>query len=208
MESPGAGPQDEERRVRLVEVDGHLYLTVDGLTMSAVVRHGRASPGYWEAMLPGLAPSKALVLGLAGGTIAHLLRHRYPDAQIVGVDTDQEVLEFARLHLGLEWPGLEVVAVDAFQYVAACRQHFDYIAVDLFDNQGFVRPVLSRRFLRQLKRIAAPGGEIVFNLFKERRTGKYVHRIGLILPVSRIAPTGYNLVVHCRLGLPGLVTGQ
>src|SRR6476660_2731631 len=95
-------------RPRLGEDEGRLALFVDGVVQS-VAAEGREVEGYWAALLPSVRPRRALVLGLGGGTVVHLLRRRFGELAVVGVDDDGEVLALARAELGLEQPGLAVV---------------------------------------------------------------------------------------------------
>ncbi len=170
---------------------------MDGVVISVEYRGGPPPSGYWVAMLPNGSPRSALLLGLGGGTLAHLLAHRYPSIEMVGVDTDVEVVEFARMHFDLAMPNLKIVLGDAFEYVARCERAFDFVAVDLFAGYDLQRMVLSKPFLRKLNEIVE-SGEIVFNLFRDRRTEKNLERIERVLKVLRIDEVGKNVVAHYR----------
>lgn len=188
---------DHQPRIQVLEDEGRRALVVDGVIISVEVDEGEAPSGYWGAMLPEGSLRSALLLGLGGGTLARLLARRYPGIQMVGVDSDAEVVEFARERFGLDLPGLEVVVGDAFEYLDGCRRAFDYVAVDLFAGYAFQRGVLSKPFLRKLKSLAGRG-EVVFNLFQDRRTEQYLERIGRVLRVQRMDRIGKNVVAHCR----------
>lgn len=185
-------------RLRIGLDDGRRALLVDGVVLSVAVEGREPPSGYWWSMLPEGTPRSALLLGLGGGTLAHLLDRRYPGIQMVGVDLDAEVVEFARQHFALDLANLEVVVGDAFQYVDGCERAFDFIAVDLFAGYDFQKGALARPFLRKLKWVAGRGGEVVFNLFRDGRTQRRLERIGQILRVSRVDREGKNVVVHCR----------
>jgi spermidine synthase len=118
--------------------------------------------------------------------------------QIVGVDNDAGLIEFARRHFDLALPNLEIVIGDAFAYAAGCRAQFDYVAVDLFRGRVFQRGALARPFLRQLTTLAGPTGEIAVNFFKDRRSEVYVGRLARVLAIRRIERLVCNVVVHCR----------
>jgi spermidine synthase len=185
------------RRIWIGEDEGRRALLVDGVILSAAVEGAEPPSGYWAAMLPQGAPSSALILGLGGGTLAHLLSRRYQGIEIVGVDADVELIDFARREFGLDLPNLEVVLGDAFEYVESCRRHFDFVAVDLFAGYDFQRGVIAKPFLRQLKEIAGPGGEIVFNLFRDKRTETRLVRISRVLRIKQKLLVGRNVVVRC-----------
>jgi spermidine synthase len=92
----------EVPRVRIAEDDGRRALLVDGVVQSVAVEPGLEVGGYWSALLPSVRPRRALVLGLGGGTLVHLLRRRFGDVSIVGVEVDENVLALAESELGAQ----------------------------------------------------------------------------------------------------------
>ena len=192
----GAQSTAARPRVWMGEDDGRQALLVDGVVQSVVVEPGREESGYWAAMLPGVRPRRALVLGLGGGTLVHLLQRRFGSTAVIGVEIDDQVLALARTAFGLRMPGLVALQQDAFTYVAECRERFDFICVDLFRGARLERGILARPFLRRLKAIATPGAEIVLNLFRDRRTAADVQRIGRVLAVRSTQLVGKNVVVR------------
>jgi spermidine synthase len=188
-----------EARLQLDDYDGRRALCTDGVVHSIAVGNGEDVPGYWPAMLPDRAPRRALLLGLGGGTLAHLLARRYPAAEIVGVDNDEELLAFAREHFDLTLPTLRVVVADAFAYVWTCTETFDYIAVDLFAGHAFQRAALARPFLHRLRALASPGATLAVNLFRDEHTAAHLARLRRGLPVQRVLRLRNNVVVHASL---------
>ena len=186
--------------LRIEEYEGHRVLMADGVILSVAVTDTDPPFGYWTAMLPEDVPRTALLLGLGAGTLAHQLARRFPGIRIVGVDIDSRLIEFARRHFDLALPNLEIVIADAFWYVAGCRSQFDYLAVDLFCGHAFQRGVLARPFLRRLKTLAGPTGEIAVNFFKDRRSEGYLGRLARVLTIHRVERLVRNVVVHCRAG--------
>jgi len=185
-------------QLRVEDYEGHRALMADGVILSVAVGEQDPPFGYWAAMLPEGLPRTALLLGLGAGTLAHLLTRRFPGIRIVGVDIDPQIVEFARRYFDLTLPNLQVVVGDAFTYAAECPERFDYVAVDLFCGHAFQRGALARPFLRHLKTIAGPTGEIVVNLFRDRRSDVYVHRLARILHVRRVERLSCNVIAHCR----------
>lgn len=197
-QDPAAKDGEATERFRVVDDDGHRALVANGVILSIAVEGTEPPSGYWAAMLPEGTPRSALLLGLGGGTLAHLLVRRYPSIEMVGVDTDRELIQFAVQRFGLNIPTLEIVIGNAFDYVQSCNRPFDFVAVDLFAGHDFQRGAVSKPFLRRLEWIAGPRGEIVFNLFKDRRTELHLGRIGRVLRLHRRHLVGRNVVVHCR----------
>jgi spermidine synthase len=131
--SPRARQHVEVRRVR-----GGLELRVDG-TLASSLRPGRALTGIvWWALaapvllLPRHPRRRVLLLGLAAGSVARALRALDPDAEIVGVELDDEVLRAASAHFGLGELRVDVVHGDALAFLRRDRRLFDLIVEDLF----------------------------------------------------------------------------
>jgi spermidine synthase len=107
-------------------------------TRASALRPGRASAGpVWDALaLPVLAlprpAGRIAILGLGGGTVARLLRALAPEARIVGIERDPEVIRAARAAFGLEHLDLEVVVGDALDWLRRERRSFDVVIEDLF----------------------------------------------------------------------------
>ncbi len=184
-------------RVRVAEDEGQRALLVDGVVQSVAVEGPVFGPGYWPSMLPTVRPRRALILGLGGGTIAHLLVRRFGPVPMVGVDADAEVLAVAQVEFDLTLPSLVIVEGDALQYVTACAETFDYVCVDLYRGAELERGVLARPVLRAIKRLLAGEGLAVFNLFRDGRTARRLHRIQQVFPRATSETIVKNVIVRC-----------
>ncbi len=188
--------------------DGLLALQVGGVTQSvSVAEDGAAPAGYWPLMLGPDCPARTLLLGLGGGAVAQLLTRRCPDALIIGVERNAEILALARESFGLkEIARLEVVEADAFDWVAAQFDEtgalaepdarFDLICVDLFEAGRLVAGTLATPFLRQLAALLTPTGMLSVNLMVTGRTPEQLHRLRRVFAITREQRLGGNLVVH------------
>ena len=185
--------------VRIGEDGGRAALLVDGVVQSISPEDGLADGGYWAAMLPDIRPRRALILGLGGGTLARLLQAHSGKLSIVGVDDDEAVLGMAT---ELGWlrddASLEVVRGDAFAYVQACHQRFDYVAVDLFRGERLERRTFGKPFLHRIRGLLEPHGRLAINLFSDRRTAERVARIATVFDVRDQRWVGGNVIVHAR----------
>ncbi|MBL0045248.1 MAG: methyltransferase domain-containing protein [Flavobacteriales bacterium] len=110
-------------------------------------------------------PKEVLILGFGAGSAAHILQKEFRlKCGITGVDHDPVMLRIAREYFG--WStcaDLVLHEADAFQWVREQTRLFDLIAVDLFHDLDFSEGLLNLDFLRNLKRIAAPGSTILIN---------------------------------------------
>jgi len=166
-----AAPRVEVRRVR-----GGLELRIDG-TQASVRRPGRALTGVvWWALaspillLPQDRPRRVLLLGLAAGSVARALRALDPEAGIVGVELNAEVLRLARRHFDLDRLRVELVIGDALEYLRRERRRFDLIVEDLFvgPSRSVRKPEwVAGEGYRLIRRRLRPGGYVVSNTIHE-----------------------------------------
>lgn len=164
--------------------------------------------GYWGLMLPPGCPRRALLLGLGGGTVAHLLARRCPGVAMVGVERNAEVIAVARAQFGLgALPKLAIVEADAFTWVAEQAatgdDHYDLICLDLFEAGRLALGTLATPFLRQVGALLAPGGLLTVNLMVTGRTPEQVHRLQRVFRIVRELRLRGNLVVHAMLNAHG-----
>ena len=194
--------QANQPRVELVDDGGRPALAIDGAVQSVAVGATDAPGGYWAAMLPDVPPRDALLLGLGGGTVAHLLVRAFGPLPIVGVDDDPAVLALARTAFDLDQPHLEIVAADAFAYVAGGRRQFDFVCVDLYRDGAIPARVSAPGFLRDVRAHLRPGGLATFNLARDRTAGNRLRPLARYFVVVRRVLVGFNLVAHCALSPP------
>ena len=192
--APGALPV-----VEVVDDGGRLGLAIDGAVQSVGVASGAPPAGYWPAMLPAKPPRDALLLGLGGGTIAHLLVGACGPIPLIGVDDDPHVLALGREAFGLNLPNLDVVLADAFQYVATCARRFDLVCVDLYRDGRIPPRVCASPFLVRLRGLLRPGGAATFNLARDRAAPNRLAQLARYFRVERRILVGFNLVVHCTI---------
>ncbi len=192
-------PVPTSQDVRIGEDGGRSALLVNGVVQSISPEDGLLLGGYWAAMVPDDRPHRALILGLGGGTLARLLQARWgTDFRIVGVDDDSVILALAKEFGWLPREALEVVVADAFEYVQACPERFDYIAVDLFRGEQLAGRAFGKPFLRRLRTLLAPRGRLAINLFIDVRLPGRLGRIAELFETRDQVAVGGNLIVHAR----------
>jgi spermidine synthase len=125
------------------------YIQVNGLTQS-----GGIVESIWKSTLKKLKdslPAQAgnnqkikniLILGLGGGTLAKLLRKKYPDAEITGVEIDPVMVELGRKYLDLDKYDVDVKIADASKwltdYSLKSTDHYDLAIVDTYLGDNYV----------------------------------------------------------------------
>jgi len=187
-----------------------LELRVDG-TLASLHRPDGAVTGvvWWALAAPIvlLPPGRrrVLLLGLAGGSVARAVRALEPQAEIVGVEHDAEVVRMARQHLGLDRLNVELAMGDALDFLRRDRRRFDLIVEDLFvgASRSVRKPdwLLERGyplFGSHLRR----GGIVVSNTIHEM-PGIVRAMRPLGGPVVSLDVRGHwNRIVVCGHGLP------
>ena len=184
-------------------MDGTLAsLHRSGPTLTGAVWWALAAP---VTLLPPDRPARVLVLGLGGGSVARALRALRPDARIVGVERDPQVLRAARRHFGLDGLGVELLAVDARQYLASETRRFDLVVEDLF--VGPARAVRKPEWLLpegypRIGRRLRSGGIVSTNTIHE--TPAVVEAMGAFggRLVSLEVRDHWNRILLCGRGLP------
>lgn len=118
------------------------------------------------AGIPGLPVESALVLGVGGGTAIGILRRKYPDARITGVDIDPVVIDIAKRYFPAEnTRGVTFFVSDAVTWISSqpATDRYSLIIVDLFI--GLDNPSASKTagFLKRIRQIAGRNGLIIYN---------------------------------------------
>lgn len=177
------------RDIRINEECGELKLLVNGSRQS-----GKYIRKLWEASFRSFHIGRErkikniLVLGVAGGTVIHLLHKRFPAARITGVDIDTVMIDIGNRYFGLNTiPVLRLVRDDAKHFVRRPAHRFDLIIVDLFFGREIPAFVESPIFLRRLRYMLDNGGTVVINYLRELEYG--MKSDTLMETLQRIFPT-------------------
>jgi spermidine synthase len=188
-----------DRLPRIADDAGRLVLLVDGVIQSLAPRDAERWGSYWAAMVPPFAPRRALVLGLGGATLPHLIVKRWGSgASLVGVDDDPGVLRLAGEAGWLQVAGLRPVWADAFAYVRTCRERFDYVGVDLYRGATPPAQMLSHTFLRRVAALLDPPGWVCLNLYAAAASPRRLAAVHDLFRTEREVRVGENMILHVR----------
>ncbi|GMR19330.1 MAG: hypothetical protein BMS9Abin34_465 [Patescibacteria group bacterium] len=147
-----------------------LVLEVGGYPQSVSLGTSDLAERYWSKAVAEVGerlsgPRRALIIGVGGATILHLLTQRFSDLEIVGVELDPEIIDIARRFFSLDdINNLSVVEGDGAKYVLSCEgDRFDLTFVDAYLGGNFPLHFEEERFLRRLREITDPAGLVAIN---------------------------------------------
>lgn len=114
------------------------YIQAGGLTQS-----GGIVESIWKSTLKQLKSDESqvtscLILGLGGGTLAKLLRKKYPDAKITGIEIDPIMIELGKKYLDLDKYNVDIKIQDAFKFLEKNKNKYDLLIVDTYLGDKYV----------------------------------------------------------------------
>lgn len=126
---------------------------------------------------------KILVLGMGGGSIVETIRkHFQSQAEIYLVEIDPEIISIAEKEFKIHRFGnLTIIELDAFDYVAECKEGFDLIVIDVFLQDKVPEIFYRPEFLSKVVSLLHPKGCIIFNTMRKTMSEKTRDQIRLNL---------------------------
>lgn len=156
------------RDIRVNEERGQYKLLVEGARESGEYIRKLWEYVFFRFKAPQQSPKNILVLGIAGGTVIHIVSDRYPEAEIVGVDIDQIMIDVGKRYFGLDAiANLRIICTDAQKFIKTTRDTFDLIIVDLFIGPNVPDFVLTPDFQETIKRLLTNHGITVINYLRQ-----------------------------------------
>ncbi len=139
------------------------------LYVGDLIQSGGIIKGIWKKAIQktkGKLPlSNCLVLGLGGGTVVQLIKARYPEAKIIGIEIDPEIIKIGKEFFGLrKINNLKIVNTDAIKWTNNYQGNkFDLIIVDLYVGGKLSPKVESNEFLKNINGLLKKDGKVIFN---------------------------------------------
>ena len=166
--------------------------------------------------MPGLNSGKVLMLGLGGGTMAHLISQEFSGVEIVSVELDPAMVDIAKRYFDLDQiPNHRVIVEDAMRIVIEPEefeikeQDFDVVIVDIFNGEQFPDLGKSGTFIAAVKRMVKPNGLVIFNrIYRDRHQDEvniFIEYVSNFLTdVKLLVVAGYtnsdNVLIFGRVG--------
>lgn len=206
---------DEHGAIEVVEQGGVRSLHFgSSAKQSALYLHDphQLALGYTRAMLAPLlfnpAPTRVLLLGLGGGSLARFLLNQIADCHIDAVELRAAVVAVAHSHFHLPSdPRLNIIIEEAGSFIHGngyrVYRDYDLILVDAFVDNGIARAVCAGEFFAECRERMTPTGWLSMNLW----SGDYIRAADLLGFLSeRFGHPALRLEVEGRENVIGLVT--
>lgn len=106
-----------------------------------------------------------LVLGLGLGSIPYLLEKKFKKKYTYTlVEIDQKVVNLATKYTLSELTSpLNIICIDALEYIKSCTATFDFVAVDIFIDDQIPTSFESIQFLEDVKKVLSPNALLMYN---------------------------------------------
>lgn len=163
-----SGQSTLNQDLKVLDFQGTARITTGGYTQSKRITPENVNEGYWYYQaysheLGQVPKPQILILGLGGGTLVTLLKQRYPEAQIDGVDLDPTIVELGKTHLGLRQEDVHIFIDDALLFSQKLTKNYDLICVDVFQGNKMPESLEKVSFYRDLRVHLNPGGAVTIN---------------------------------------------
>lgn len=159
--SPLSGP------IKVVDFHGERRLMIGNLVQSISLENpiGHKIWGRLAAYpLPKKKDLSVLILGLGGGTAAHIISRKLNPEKIVGIEIDPVVVEVGRKYFGLnKIKNLSVAIGDAKNFIIDNPEKYDYIITDTYQGSVFPKALEGSFILKKLRDTLSASGVLVFN---------------------------------------------
>ena len=150
------------------------------LIVGGMLQSGRLMQKVWNKAIGQVKKKnqkveQALILGLGCGDVAFEIQKYYPQAQMTGVEIDDQVIQAAQCYFNLATvKNLKIAIEDGVKYAVklAKQKHlkkFDLIIVDAFIGDQIPKGFKTKKFFTALTKLLAHNGTVIYNhlFFKE-----------------------------------------
>jgi spermidine synthase len=161
--------------IQVVQVGSTRKIKVDGVEQSVNHTSESSKRLVWGRMAEVLKEEEPelkniLLLGLGGGTVAHLISEKFKDIELVSVEIDQKMVDVAREYFDLDnIPNHRIIVDDALRVVVEPETYnlhpgyFQALYVDIFIGEKYPDLGSSGNFIAAVKRMVTSGGLVIFN---------------------------------------------
>ena len=161
--------------IQVVEDEGRRYLVLnEGHAVHSIYDPAQLlTGGPWDYFMvaplfvDGATPDStddALLVGLAGGTVARQLTAAYGPIPIDGIEIDPEIAAVGERYFGLnELTNVNVIVADGRYALRTRQQQYDLIGIDAYRQPYIPFQLTSREFFQEVSDRLTPTGVAVVN---------------------------------------------
>jgi len=161
--------------IQVVQVGSTRKIKVDGIEQSVNHTSESSKRLVWGRMVELLKEEEPelkniLLLGLGGGTVAHLISENFKGTEIVSVEIDQKMVDIAKEYFDLDNVlNHRIIVDDALRVVIEPETYnlhagyFQALYVDIFIGEKYPDLGSSGNFIAAVKRMVTSGGLVIFN---------------------------------------------
>jgi spermidine synthase len=127
------------------------------LVSDSLIESGHLLTNIWKIgikkLLPkSFIPQTILLLGLGGGSNAHLVSKKFPKSQITAIEIDPQMVKIAKDYFHVDKiKNLEIIIEDAEKYISNLKsESYDLILVDCFVGKNIPQPLQKMSFIKNL----------------------------------------------------------
>lgn len=176
-------------KIKVVQVGPERRLMVGGLVQSINFDAPDVGERIWGKLAAQIRNPKheirnCLILGLGGGTVAHLLTKRFCPIPIDGVELDPVIVEIGKNFFDLDnLSNLKIIVADAADVLRNPRSYelrtkrYELIIVDLYCGSKYPIAAESPPFFAAIKKLLNSGGLIVFNHISTEKDSAFEEKL-------------------------------
>jgi spermidine synthase len=146
-----------------------------------------------------------LILGLGGGTIVKQITKNWPEAKIIGVDIDSDIVELGQKYLKSDFSNVDIKIEDALTISKRLKikgKGFDLIIVDLYNGDQFPKKFETDKFIHLVRLNLSRLGIAVFNrlYYKQKKleAEKFGEKLEKVFKNVETYEPLVNLMFVCR----------
>jgi hypothetical protein len=154
-------------------------LFLDGILSSAEHPDGSPALFYPSFVIRSFGllknPERALVLGVAGGTIIEVLKGAFPNIHVDGVDIDGDAITLGKRFFSLkEDARTKLHECDAREFIQKSADKYDIAVMDAFAGISPVPHLATVEFAHEMKSRLTQGGICAINIIAKVERGGYL----------------------------------
>ncbi|HVK54919.1 MAG TPA: polyamine aminopropyltransferase [Burkholderiales bacterium] len=184
--------KSSDTSVELSEESGVRFLHLGSDLIQSAMRISRPNDlevAYTQCMMGFLlfnpTPKHVLMIGLGGGSLAKFIYHRIPEASVIAVEINPQVVAAANNFFCLppEDDRFRTVIADGAEYVAGHPEGCDVLIVDGYEDGTMPEVLGSQSFYEHAFAALRSNGLMVINfLGRDRKLATYLDRIKACFP--------------------------